>query len=83
MHYIVHASCIFCAYPGVLLSFFTSYSKLSHQYNTQANFRRKMDNLEQENRELHEEVYALRASMANLTTLMESFVDAQNQPPLA
>ena len=83
MHHIVHTSCIFCAYPGVLLSFFTSYSKLSHQYNTRANFRRKMDNLEQENRELREEVSALKAGMANLTALMESLVAAQNHPPLA
>ena len=40
-----------------------------------------MDNLEQENRELHEEVSALKAGMANLTALMESLVPAQNQPP--
>ena len=42
-----------------------------------------MENLEQENRELHKEVTALKASMANLTTLMESLVVAQNHPPLA
>ena len=40
-----------------------------------------MDNLEQENHELREEVSALKASLANLTTLMEALVDAQNQPP--
>ena len=40
-----------------------------------------MDNLEQENRELCEEVSALKADMANLTALMESLVAAQNQPP--
>ena len=40
-----------------------------------------MDNLEQENRELREEVSALKASMSNLTTLMEALVAAQNQPP--
>ena len=73
----------FCSYPGVLLCFFTSFSKLSHQYNTQANFRRKMDNLEQENRELREEVSTLKVVMAHLTALMESLVAAQNQPPLA
>ena len=39
-----------------------------------------MDNLEQENRELREEVYALKAGMANLTALMESLVTDQNQP---
>ena len=83
MHYIVHTSCIFYAHIDVLPSFFTSYIKLSHQYNTRANFRRKMDNLEQENRELREEVYTLKAGMANLTALMESLVAAQNHPPLA
>ena len=80
MHHILHTSYIFCAYPCVLLSFFTSNSKLSHQYNTRANFRKNMDNLEQENRELRDEVSALKASMANLTTPMESLVAAQNQP---
>ena len=42
-----------------------------------------MENLEKENCELHEEVTALKASMANLSALMESLVVAQNQPPLA
>ena len=78
MHHIAHISCICYAHPGVLPSFFTSFSKLSHRYNTQANFRRKMDNLEQENRELCEEVSTLKVGMANLTTLMESLVAAQN-----
>ena len=41
-----------------------------------------MDNIEQENRKLHEEVSALKAGMANLTALMESLVAAQNQPPI-
>ena len=39
-----------------------------------------MDNLEQENHELREEVFALMAGMANLTVLMEALVAAQNQP---
>ena len=78
MHHIAHFSCICYAYPGVLPSFFTSFSKLTHHYNTRANFRRKMDNLEQENRKLHEEVFALKADMDNLTALMESLVAAQN-----
>ena len=42
-----------------------------------------MENLEQENRELCDEVTALKAGMDNITTLMESVVAAQNQPPLA
>ena len=41
-----------------------------------------MDNLEQENHKLREEVSALKASMANLTSLMESLVPVQNQPPI-
>ena len=40
-----------------------------------------MENLEQENRELREEVSALKAGLDNLTTLMEALVVAQNQPP--
>ena len=40
-----------------------------------------MDNLEQENRELHEEVSTLKAGMANLTALMEALAAAQNQAP--
>ena len=40
-----------------------------------------MDNLKLENRELCEEVSALKVGMANLTALMESLVAAQNQPP--
>ena len=81
MHHIAYIACICYAYPGVLPSFFTSFSKLTHHYNTWANFRKKMDNLEQENRELREEVSALKVGMANLTTLMETLVAAQNPPP--
>ena len=55
--------------------------KLTHHYNTRANFKKKMDNLEPENSELREEVTALKADLANLTTLMEALVVAQNQPP--
>ena len=42
-----------------------------------------MDNLEQENRELREEVSALKVVMANFTALMEPLVASQNQPPIA
>ena len=87
MHYI---SCIifhiffhFCSYPGVLLCFSTLFSKLSHRYNTWANSRKEMENLEQENRELREEVTALKPDMANLTTLMKSLMASQNHPPCA
>ena len=81
MHHLAHSSCIYCADPGVLPSFFTSFSKLTHHYSTRANFKKKIDNLEQENRKLREEVSALKAGMANLTTLIEALVAAQNQPP--
>ena len=78
MHHMVHISCICYAYPGVLPSFFNSFNKLTHHYNTRANLRKNMDNLEQENRELCEEVSALKSGVANLTTLMEALVAAQN-----
>ncbi|XP_050895263.1 uncharacterized protein LOC127101873 [Lathyrus oleraceus] len=55
--------------------------KLSHQYNTRANQLKKMDHLEQENRELRKEVTTLRGSYEMLTTMMETLVAAQNQPP--
>ena len=42
-----------------------------------------MENLEQENRELHEEVITLKIGMDNLIVLMESLVATQNQPPFA
>jgi len=47
--------------------------KLTHRYYTRANSARVMDQLEQENRELKEEV-------ARLSALMEQFLSAQNQP---
>jgi hypothetical protein len=45
--------------------------KLTHQYYTRANSSKLMDHLEQENRELKEE-------MERLTALMESFLAAQS-----
>ena len=45
--------------------------KLTHRYYTRANSARLMDHLEQENRELKEEV-------ARLSALMESFLAAQS-----
>ncbi|KAI5444385.1 hypothetical protein KIW84_012858 [Lathyrus oleraceus] len=46
--------------------------KLTHRYYTRANSSRLMDHLEQENRELKEEI-------ARLSALMESFLAAQSQ----
>ncbi|KAI5413515.1 hypothetical protein KIW84_057910 [Lathyrus oleraceus] len=52
--------------------------KLTHRYNTRANLQRIMEHLEQENRELKDEV-------ARLTAMMESVLAAQSQssPTLA
>ena len=38
-----------------------------------------MENIEQENRELREEVATLKSGMAHLTSLMEALMAAQNQ----
>ncbi|KAI5409668.1 hypothetical protein KIW84_055203 [Lathyrus oleraceus] len=56
-----------------LLLFIYFEDKLTHWYYTRANSARVMDQLEQENRELKEEV-------ARLSALMEQFLSAQNQP---
>ncbi|KAI5383295.1 hypothetical protein KIW84_070627 [Lathyrus oleraceus] len=75
----LHASYlhVFCSQLLVLWSnsvFFIHFEdKLTHQYYTRANISRLMDHLEQENRELKEEV-------ARLSALMESFLAAQTQP---
>ncbi|KAI5439600.1 hypothetical protein KIW84_025114 [Lathyrus oleraceus] len=55
-----------------LLVFIYFEDKLTHRYYTRANSSRFMDHLEQENRELKEEV-------ARLSALMESFLAAQSQ----
>ena len=52
--------------------FFCASAKLTHRYNTHANQPKIMEHLEQENRELKDEI-------ARLTTLMESVIAAQNQ----
>ena len=54
------------------VSFIYFEDKLTHRYYTRANISRLMDHLEQENRELKEEV-------ARLTALMESLMAAQSQ----
>lgn len=56
-------------------------NKLSHQYNTHANQLKKMDRLEQENRELRKELTTLRDSYERLTAMMETLVATQNQSP--
>jgi hypothetical protein len=47
-------------------------NNLTHRYNTRPNLPKLMDHLEQENRELKEEV-------ARLTAMMESVLAAQSQ----
>ncbi|KAI5421826.1 hypothetical protein KIW84_045313 [Lathyrus oleraceus] len=67
---------VFCSQLLVLWSnsvFFIQFKdKLTHRYYTRANTSRRMDHLEQENRELKEEV-------ARLTASIESFLAAQSQ----
>ena len=41
-----------------------------------------MENLEQENHELHNEVTTLKADMVNMDDLVGPLVAVQNQPPL-
>src|SRR3954471_18774234 len=53
--------------------------KLSHRYNTRANCKKKMEGLEQENRELREEVVTLRSGVDHLTALVETLMAAHNQ----
>ena len=52
--------------------FFYALAKLTHRYNTRANHLRIMEHLEQENRELKDEI-------ARLTAMMESVLAAQSQ----
>ncbi|GAU51822.1 hypothetical protein TSUD_416070 [Trifolium subterraneum] len=52
----------------------------SRTYNTRANRKKRMDQVEQENVELHGEVTTLRAEVEKLTAMVTSLVAAQNQP---
>src|SRR3954462_11116186 len=56
--------------------------KLSHRYNTRANYKKKMDGLEQEILELREEVVTLKAGMEHLTALVEALVAARVNPSM-
>ena len=51
--------------------FFCALAKLTHRYNTRANHQKIMENLEQENKELKDEI-------AHLTAMMESVLAAQS-----
>ena len=52
--------------------------KLSHSYNTRANRQKRMDDLEEENRELREEVSTLKESLEKLNVVIESMAATQN-----
>src|SRR6266487_1395281 len=52
----------------------------SRTYNTRANRKKRMDQVEQENVELHRELTTLRAEVEKLTAMVTSLVAAQNQP---
>ena len=52
--------------------FFCALAKLTHRYNTRANHSKIMEHLEQENKDLKEEI-------ARLTAMMESVLAAQSQ----
>ena len=52
--------------------FFCALAKLTHRYNTRANHLKIMEHLEQENRELKDEI-------ARLTAMTESVLAAQSQ----
>ena len=71
MHH-MHKQVLFKAQWSNSVFFIYFEDKLTHWYYTRANSSKLMDHLEQENRELKEEV-------ARLTTLMESFLAAQSQ----
>ena len=84
-HAFIHIILRHVVKSGLLIfdsGFFTEIATINfHRYNTRSTFKRQMENLEQENRELREEVTALRTGMANLTAFVESVVATQNQPP--
>src|SRR3954467_1044276 len=78
MHHSAFWSC-FREYSRGLIQCSSYRIKLSHRYNTRANCKKKMEGLEQENRELREEVVTLRSGVDRLTALVETLMAAQNQ----
>src|SRR3954470_9560526 len=84
MHHSAFWSC-FQEYSRGLIQCSSYRIKLSHWYNTRANCKKKMEGLEQENRELREEVVTFRSGVDRLTALVETLMAAQNPnqvPPL-
>ena len=81
MHIIHHSQSILHLFEKLILSSSPSRVKLSHSYNTRASHqKRKMDQLEQENRELREEVNTLKDTMERLSLMVETLTAAQNRP---
>src|SRR4051812_39379118 len=70
MHHSAFWSC-FREYSRGLIQCSSYRIKLSHRYNTRANCKKKMEGLEQENRELREEVVTLRSGMGQTTVISE------------
>lgn len=60
--------------------FLSPIDKLYPQYNTQVIHRKRIDQLEQENRELRDEVTNLKDILERLNNMMEVMAVAQNQP---
>ena len=81
MHVIHHSQSILHLFEKLILSSSPQRVKLSHSYNTRASHqKRKMDQLEQENRELREEVTTLKDTMERLSLMVETLIAAQNRP---
>ena len=86
MHIIHHSHSIAQLFEKTHFFFSSSFCsqrervKLSHSYNTRASHqKRKMDQLEQENRELREEVTTLKDTMERLSLMVETLTAAQNR----
>src|SRR3954469_13756516 len=78
MHHSAFWSCL-QEYSRSLIHCSSYRIKLSHRYNTRASYKKKMEGLEQENRELREEVVTLRSGVERLTSLVKTLMATQNQ----
>lgn len=78
MHHVASWSCFGQVLKGSYFFLGLHSDKLSHWYNTQDNKSKNMDCIEQENRELREEVTTLRDGYKRLTAMMEALSATQN-----
>lgn len=76
MHHVAYWSCFEPVCQGSYFFLGLHSDKLSHWYNTRTNHLKKMDRLEQENRELCEEVTTLRDGYERITAMMEALAEA-------